>query len=148
MANLNTTTTVRPVSSSDTFIPLASVANISIGHVLFVDLESMPITRLQTVGALVGVYVNRTGRAASHGPNALVYTAPPSAFYSHDPIGVPPVGVQNYWINERAGRIWVAQGDEAGAGTANRFWQLQTSTPGRGPLGIRTTTITPTQAVQ
>lgn len=139
----NTTTLLRSVGSSDTFIPLSSLTNINKGDVIFMDLEAMPVARLVPGAALPGVIVTRTGRAASHGIGATVYTGNPAVFATNDPVGVPGPGSQPYWINTLTGRVWVAQGDEGGPGAANRFWQLQTSTPGIGPLGVRTTAVSP-----
>lgn len=147
MANLNSTQLATSVGPSDTIIPLLSLSGISRGDVLFVDKEAMPISALLSTSNPVAVRVARTGVAAAHGPGALVYTGPPSAFAPVDPVGIPPIGVQPYWVNTRTGAIWVAQGDETGPGALNRFWQLQTSTPGKGALGVRTVTIAPTQAV-
>ena len=142
----NKTTLLKAVGTADTFIPLTNVANINKGDVIFVDQEAMPtsITKPAQTGNIPGVFVARTGRAASHGPGATVYTGPPTMYFAtNDPVGVPSAGSQPYWINVKTGAVWVAQGDEAGPGSANRFWQLQVSTPGLGPLGIRTTTIAP-----
>jgi hypothetical protein len=141
----NSTTLLKSVGPSDTFIPLSSVANINKGDVIYVDSEAMPTSRTAApvTGAIPGVFVVRTGRAASHGVGATVYTGPPSSFSTVDPVGVPPAGSQAWVINVITGRIWVAQGDEAGPGSANRFWQLQTLTPGIGALGVRTSVASP-----
>lgn len=140
----NATTLLRSIGAADTFVPLTSLTNVLAGYVLYVDAEAMPIGRLVTTGALPGVTVVRSGRAASHGIGATVYTGPPAAFATGDPVGVPAAGSQPWVINVLTGRIWVAQGDEAGPGAANRFWQLQTVTPGTGAFGVRTTTVSPT----
>lgn len=157
MANYNSVTLARTVQPSDTSIALLSGSGINKGDFIFVvDMagrgEFMPI---RTVGGVTVLGTNpptiqvvRTGIAATHGPNSLAYTGPPSAFYTVDPYGVPPTGVQPYWINVKTGDLWVAQGDEQGPGSLTRFWQKQIITPGRGSLGIRTFTPTPTQAVQ
>lgn len=141
----NQTTLLKSMLASDTFVPLSSVANINKGDVVFVDSEAMPTssTRPSVTGNVPGVFVVRTGRAASHGVGALVYTGPPSAFVTVDPVGVPAAGSQPWVINILNGRVWVAQGDEAGPGAANRFWQLQTTTPGIGAFGVRTLVASP-----
>lgn len=157
MANYNTVTLARSVGPGDTALPLISGSGINKGDYIFiVDAagrgEFMPIRTLAGVTVMPTnpptIQVVRTGMAASHGPNSLCYTGPPSAFYTVDPVGVPPAGVQPYWINVRTGDLWVAQGDEQGPGSQTRFWQKQIITPGRGALGIRTFTPSPTQAVQ
>jgi len=137
------TTLAKSVGSSDVFIPLSSVSGIAKGSVIYVDLEAMPVAQVVTTGALPGVVVTRTGRAASHGIGATVYYGAPSAFATVDPVGVPPAGSVAWVINTITGRIWVAQGDEAGPGAANRYWQLQTVTPGVGALGVRTSVASP-----
>lgn len=141
----NTTTLLKSVLSSDTFIPLLSVAGIKAGDVIFIDAEAMPTDQHKSpyVGTMSGVYVARTGRAAAHGIGATVYTGPASAFATVDPVGVPPAGSQPWVINTKTGVIWVAQGDEAGPGTANRYWQAQTTVPGTAALGVRTFSIGP-----
>jgi len=48
-------------------------------------------------------------------------------------------------VNTKTGVIWVAQGDEAGPGSANRYWQPQVVTPGIAAFGVRTLTPAPTQ---
>lgn len=145
------TTVLRSVGSGDTFIPLSSVSALAAisaaalkGWFIYVDQEAMPIAGVVTNSALPGVIVTRTGRAAAHGIGATVYIAPGSSFYRNDPVGVPAAGSQPYWINASAGRVWVAQGDEAGPGSANRYWQLQVTTPGTGALGVRTSSVSPT----
>lgn len=147
----SSTTLLRSVASGDTFIPLSSVSALSAltaamlkGWSIYIDQEAMPIAALLTTSALPGVTVTRTGRAAAHGIGATVYMAPSSSFYTCDPVGVPPAGSQPYWINTITGRIWVAQGDEAGPGSANRYWQLQVTTPGTSALGVRTSSVSPT----
>ncbi len=141
----NTTTLLKSVLSSDTFIPLSSISGINPGDVVFIDQEAMASNRLNNLvtGNIPGVKVVRTGRAASHGIGATVYTGPPSAFSTVNPTGVPPVGGQPWVINTTTGVIWVAQGDEAGPGAANRYWQAQTSLPTIGALGVRTVTAGP-----
>ncbi len=141
----NTTTLLKSVGSSDTFIPLSSVAGIKAGDVIFIDREAMPTDQHKSpyVGTISGVSVARSGRAAAHGIGATVYTGPPSAFSTVDPVGVPPIGSQPWWINVTTGVIWVAQGDEAGPGSANRFWQAQTTVPGTAALGVRAFTVGP-----
>jgi hypothetical protein len=149
----NKTSLTSGVATSDTFIYLASVANINIGDLLLIDQEVLPTRAYPKVsiltGNLPGVFVTRTGRAATHGVGATVYTGPSSFFQTVDPVGVPPPGSQPYWINVKTGVIWVAQGDEAGPGALNRWWQPQsniwapTSAVSRDDLSQRAPIITP-----
>lgn len=137
------TTLLKSIGSGDTFVPLTSVAGIVKGYVLYVDSEAMPVGVVVSNSAIPGVNVARTGRAASHGIGATVYYGPPSSFATTNPVGVPPAGSVAWVINTITGQIWVAQGDEAGPGAANRYWQLQVSTPGIGALGVRTVSVNP-----
>lgn len=152
MANINSTTFNKAIGVADTFIPLTSVANINPNDFLFADREMMAVDAVLSTVTPPGVRVRRGvggTTASTHAPALIaVYSGPATAFYATDPIGVPPSGVQNYWINTKTGVVWVAQGDEAGPGTQTRYWQAQTLVQSRGSLGIRTTTPTPTQAVQ
>ncbi len=153
MANINQTTLSKAVgpTSAEVFIPLASLATIAVNDQLLVDREQMHVSALVPTVTPPGVRVRRgvSGTiSTSHAPGAIVTTGPPTAFNVTDPVGVPPAGQQPYWINTKTGAIWVAQGDETGPGTLARYWQLQVTTQARGALGIRTTSIVPTQAVQ
>ena len=142
----NQTALAKAIVASDTIIPLVSMANVNKGDVLFVDSEAMPTSKTvapNLVSTPPAVLVARSGRAVAHGAGALVYTGPPAAFVTVNPSGVPAAGSVAWQINTLTGQIWVAQGDEAGPGAQNRFWQLQSTIPGIGALGVRTSLTSP-----
>jgi hypothetical protein len=142
----NQTALAKSIVSADTIIPLVSMANINKGDVLYMDMEAMPTSKTLSpnfTSTPPTVVVARSGRASSHAAGVTVYTGPPSAFVVVDPTGVPAPGSQPWQINTLNGRIWVAQGDEGGPGVGNRFWLLQSTIPGIGALGVRTSLTSP-----
>ncbi len=142
--DLNNTTLVRALDarSSNRHVWLGSNTSptaptgIAKGDLVFCDREAMEV-----IDASVNPLVVRRGMAgtvcSSHAPGTLVYTGAPWRFYSVDPQGVPDAyPIANPWINVRMGRVWVAQGDQAGPGKSARYWQLQTINRSVGAFGI------------
>lgn len=148
MANIipNQTPLAKSIGVSDTLIPLTSVANINANDMAWIDRELIQIDAITNNSTPPQIRVRRgiggTG-AVAHGLGATVTTGAPTLFYGSDPIGVPAPGSQPYWINVKTGVIWVPQGDEAGPGTANRYWAPQVVTYGIGSLGVRTVSVAP-----
>lgn len=149
MANIipNQTPLAKSIGSSDVWIPLTSVSGITVpSDMAWIDRELIQIDALNTTTTPPQARVRRgiggTG-AVAHGIGSTVITGPPTIFYGSDPIGVPSPGSQPYWINVKTGVIWVAQGDEAGPGAANRYWAPQVVTYAIGALGVRTVSVAP-----
>lgn len=146
---------IESVDASSTWIRVASTTGLSIptaegqvrptgGIRIFVDGECMDALKIGP-GGMVQVLRGVDGTAARpHSSGALIYFGRPDQFYSYDPIGAPPEAIAvSPWINVINGTVWYAQGDSEPNGLTQRWWQKQTSTPGFGALGIRTTTLNP-----
>jgi hypothetical protein len=110
VATLSTTTLGAAVGATALTVPLASVANVSVGQWLYVDSEALAVT------AIAGLWVTaRRGvggtLAADHPSGATVTIGDPSQFYDTDPVGVPPSPVLvTPWINVLTGTQWVVSG--------------------------------------
>jgi len=139
---LVTTTLADAVGPSDTRVKLASTSGVLPGMRLYVDGELMAVFLL-AVDPWVEVRRGVDGTAsAAHPSSVTVYIGRADQFYSQDPTGRPNAAIPvSPYINATSGRIWFAQGD-ANA-TADRWWQLQTTTHGIGSLGIRTVALSP-----
>jgi hypothetical protein len=142
---LSTSTLTVGVNASDTQLTVASISGLTIGRRLFCEGELMSV-----VGFGVGTQVN-VGRGvdgtvgAPHDAGTVFFVARPDQFYSVDPKGRPPAAIPvSPYINVLNGTVWFAQGDATPSGTANRWWQAQTTTYGTGSLGVRTVSSTPT----
>lgn len=149
MANIipNQTPLAKSIGSSDVWIPLTSVANITLPNdMAWIDRELLQIDAINSTMSPPQAKVRRGigGTAAvSHGLGATVTTGPPTIFYGSDPVGVPAPGSLPYWINVKTGVIWVAQGDEAGPGAVTRYWAPQVVTYSIGSLGVRNVSVSP-----
>jgi hypothetical protein len=154
---LNTTTLATPLGADDQYVNVVSVTNILPGNHLYVVDGGGPGELVKVlslgVGTLVKVIRGVGGtKTGAHSPASTVYIGTGDQFYSRNPVGEPPDAIPvSPYINVLTGGIWFAQGDQGPAGTGlgaqaltQRWWQLQTSTFDVGPLGVRTTTLTPT----
>lgn len=106
MAQLATTTLSAAIDAGGTSIPLASVADVRAGQVLFFDGEAVSVLRVGLVSA--EVMRGQAGtEGARHEAGVTVYIGNGAQFYSHDPIGLPlafPAVLP--WINVPANRVW------------------------------------------
>lgn len=162
-------TTVLPVSSliypvgvSDSFVVLSSSATttndvgtvtslttsaqVRIGYGLWVDQELMKVLEAfsDPLGVKYRVMRGVGGSAAqAHSSTAQVTIGSLDKFYSRDPKGRPAdVVLVSPWINTANGSVWMPQGDSYPANSV-RWWQNVSSTYGIGPLGVRTSTSSP-----
>jgi hypothetical protein len=144
---LSTTTLAAPTGPSDREVKVVSTSGITPGIHLYVEGELMFVVSLG-VGTLVDVLRGRDGTAgARHEGGSTVYIGRADQFYSQDPVGIPPAAVLvSPWINATNGTIWFAQGDALPSATSRRWWQKQTATFDIGPLGVRTTILSPTSS--
>ena len=144
---LSTTTLNEGVGSTERSVKVASTSGLTSGLRLFVDGELMTVVSLG-VDPWVNVLRGVDGTAAQHHDSgATIYIGRADQFFSSDPVGAPreviPVSPH---INVINGSVWFAQGDELPAGSAQRWWQKQSTTFGVGALGVRTTTLDPTSS--
>ncbi|MGH9257355.1 MAG: hypothetical protein ACRD3C_22575 [Vicinamibacterales bacterium] len=77
---LNTTTLTVAVNATTQTIALASLSNIAVGHVLFVDREAMQVNALGTTSVTVTRGIEGTA-SAPHVAAALVYTGARERYY-------------------------------------------------------------------
>ena len=144
---LSQTTLAAPCDAHESVVKLASVSGVLPGYRLFVDGELMAVQRL---GIETYVYVARgvDGTAgAAHSSEAVVYIGQGHQFYSRDPVGIPRDAIPvSPYINLSNGKVWFAQGDTLPDGNAVRWYQEQTVTHEVGALGVRTTTLDPTES--
>jgi hypothetical protein len=142
---LSTTTLTYGVGPAAGRIALDSTDGITPNIRLFIDGELMKVISLD-VAPWVNVARGVDGTSgASHPSEATVYIGRADQFYSQDPVGRPDAAIRvSPYINAINGRVWFAQGDANT--TANRWWQLQTTTYGIGPLGVRTATVDLTES--
>jgi hypothetical protein len=144
--SLSTTTFSNTVEPADSRVILASTSGITPGVRLYVDRELMAVDRLTGIGNEAVVLRGIEGTAASrHATNSTIYIGRGDQFYSSDPIGLPPAILPVYpYINVLTGVVWVAQGDEVGAGNAGRIWAPITLAMARDGVGAyQVTTTTP-----
>lgn len=139
MPNLSSTLLAANVSDAGLQLSLASVGTIAKGDFVYLDGEACSVTT-SPIASVIKVRRGANGTVGvAHAAGVTVYTGAPSQFYQTDPKGTPPpFPVANPWINVSAGRVWFAVGDQVGPGVAGRVWQLQTTTPAIGALGVRT----------
>ncbi len=147
---LTSTTLPVAVGATDGSLPLVSTSGIVPGVRLYLADSVASRGELCAVISLgIGTSVNvRRGAdgtaSAAHAAGTTVTIGRADQFYEADPVGMPPPAVLvSPWINVRTGAQWLAQGDEAGAGTALRFWQQVAVTVTPGALGVRVVTQTP-----
>lgn len=141
---LSTTTFNATVEPGDTKLIMGSTSGLAPGVHLCVDRELIAIDRLTGLGNEVVVKRGQDGTAASrHATNTPVYIGRADQFYSTDPVGLPPAVLPvSPYINVRAGRIWVAMGDDLGPGNAGRIWAEVTTAMSAGALGVPVITVT------
>ena len=142
--NLASTTFKAPVQSGDTILYLNSTSGIVPGVFLFANREAMRVQYVNAVNSGVVVLRGVSGTATRvHSPLETVWIALGSQLYEQDPVGVPSVGVYvSPHINVINGNVWVPTGDETQDGSQARLWQLVTSAPGAGALGVRVNPVT------
>ena len=142
--NLASTTFTQPVAAGDTILYLASTSGIFPGVFLFANREAMKVEYISGVNSGVKVRRGVAGTATRvHSPLETVYIALGSQLYEQDPQGVPSAGVYvSPHINVLNGNVWVPTGDETQDGSQARMWQLVTSSPGAGALGVRVNPVT------
>lgn len=145
--NLLTTTLLFPLGVSDQQVSLGSAGNLIRGSMIWLDGECMRV-RATPIQNVVKVQRGAFGTVGKpHANNCLVYGGDAPQFYSQNPSGVAPTfPVANPWINVANGTVWFATGDQVGAGSGARYWQLQNSTDPIGALGVRPSPVltTPT----
>lgn len=141
--SLATTTFASTVEPSDTQVVLSSTSGVVPGVRLFCDRELMAVERLTGIGTTVLVRRGVDGTVSSrHATNAPIYIGRADQFYNSDPTGLPPAVLLVYpYINAASGDIWVAEGDEVGAGNAGRIWSKVTQSIDAGALGVNQTTV-------
>jgi len=144
---LSTTTLAAPVNSRDGRIKVASTSGLFAGYRLWIDKELMSVVSLD-VDTWVNVKRGVDGTSGSaHSSSATLTIGRADQFYTSDPVGSPPAAVLvSPWINVLSGKVWFAQGDTLPDGDSNRWWQEESVTRGVGPLGVRTTTLDPTES--
>lgn len=130
------------VGPSDGRISVSSTAGMTPGVRLYVDGEVMAFLRLD-VDPWVFVSRGVDGTYASpHASNLTIYIGRADQFYQGPPTGTPlsVIPVSPY-IDTLNSKVYFAQGDATG--TANRWWQVATTTYAEGALGARTATTDP-----
>jgi len=143
---LNTTTLSDGIDERSTRIKLSSTANVLPGLRLYVDRELMAVVRLD-VDPWVLVRRGADGTPSiPHGVGTPIFIGRADQFYSSPPNGRPASAIDvSPYIDVVGGKIYFAQGDAVPTGAA-RYWQIQTTTLGVGPLGVRTVTFDPTSS--
>lgn len=144
---LSTTTLSENVDAHAGRIKLDSTSGLVPGTRLFVEGELMSVISLPGSNN-VNVRRGQDGTAgAAHSSAATVYIGSADQFYFSDPKGRPSEAVPvSPHINAKNGTIWWAQGDVLPTGESYRWWQVETTTYGFGPLGVRTRTSDPTSS--
>lgn len=143
---LQTTSFAASVGPSDTLVNLVSMTGVVPGIMFYANREAFKVTALTGIGNNVTVLRGRNGTATrSHSTNETVYVAPGYQFFEVDPqgtLGPGEVPLANPYINILNGTVWVTVGDDAGPDVGARTWQLVTTTPAVGALGVRQNVVT------
>ena len=85
---LNSTTLSVAVNASDSAVTVASISNISVGDLIFMDREAMRVTVVPTTGTRLQVSRGASGTAArAHAASITVYTGAPARFYNTEVVG-------------------------------------------------------------
>lgn len=143
---LASTTLSEGIDDKATRIKLASTAGITAGLRLYIDRELVGVVRLD-IDPWVIVKRGADGSPSiPHGAGTQIFIGRADQFYSSPPNGRPASSIEvSPYIDVVGGRVYFAQGDAVPAGAA-RYWVVQTTTLGVGPLGVRTTTLDPTSS--
>lgn len=121
---INSTTASAAVSTTANTVLLASVANISVNDLIFIDQEAMRVRAIN--GSVLTVSRAAFGPLESHASGALVWTGPEQRFAS----GVPPRGVCTIGNETYAPRILLGSGDYWYC--TNSVWTRYSPVPGNG----------------
>lgn len=143
---LSSTTLLEGIDDKATRIKVASTAGIVAGLRMYHDKELVAVIRLD-VDPWVIVKRGADGTPSlPHGAGAQMFIGRADQFYQGPPRGRPQSAIEvSPYIDVVNGVIYFAQGDAVPAG-APRYWQIQTTTLGVGPLGVRTVTLDPTSS--
>jgi hypothetical protein len=86
-------------------------------------------------------------KASPHASGEAIYIGQADQFFYGPPAGRPDATVLvSPYIDVVNGNVYFAQGDTTPTATANRWWQIQTTTRTSGPLGVQTSTLDPTSS--
>jgi len=144
---LATTTLTLAVGASDGRMCFASTAGMTPGVRLFLDGEMVTVIRLDVdPWVLVSRGVDGT-EGNPHSAGSTVYIGRADQFFQGPPIGTPPAAIPvSPYIDTLSGTVYFAQGDASSSGSANRWWQAQTTTRNDAVLGSRSSTQNPTSS--
>lgn len=142
---LSSTTLATGTGAADPQVKVSSVSGLTPGIRLFVDGELMSVVSLG-LGTSVNVRRGVDGTAAAAHPQmATVWIGRADQFFQTDPVGQPAASVLvSPYINAANGSVWFAQGDSGPSSLSVRWWQQQITSNSVGPLGIITSSPSPT----